>query len=80
MNNIREAFEKARFAKGMCLAWSDANERYCDCEVERDFQRFTAGYQAGLKAAAKVCNSMKYADRLTKEACVKYILELADEA
>ena len=40
----------------------------------------TSYYQAGLEAAAKVCDNMMYADRLTKEACAKYIRKLKDEA
>ena len=51
-----------------------------DVESALDYDLYLTVFKAGVEAAAKVCDNMMYADRLTKEACAKYIRKLKDEA
>jgi len=81
--------EELRKAAERLLHTWDNDEDEFSVKIDGDIEALRAAldkepikdaFKAGLEAAAKVCDSMKYADRLTKEACAKYIRKLADEA
>ena len=82
MSDLRKAFEKAiPMPKGIYwngLTYSPRTPD--DVESALDYNLCLTAFKAGLEAAAKVCDSMMHADRLTKEACAKYIRKLKDEA
>ena len=62
------------------MQFYDMPQQAADELVEKIRRERKDAFKAGKEAAAKVCDNMMHAVRLTKEACAKYILELADEA